>query len=381
MAESYPAVCPGCGAQLPVPAGAEQEPPVCPSCGRRVVPAATHLQEGEPRREQAAEVPAADVRYSGLDLPRWEDDASQAEVARHPDIRLATGSGGESLAVLALLLPLLVQCFFFFHTFASEWTGLAIGAATVLVTAILLTIDAAMLGSTDIKGRTREGPGMLFLGMVVLWIVFYPVTFFRRRHFGRPNLGWFALVVALVFVGGPFLKGILVEGVFPGGGPPSCTSATIVRMLDDMIRKSPMGHSVTGISDHRELSYDRLSGTRKGLCVVQTTNGPMTITYSVSWVNERSGTYQLQILSGIADEPPSCTDREVVGLVERLIRDSPLGNEVRAIEGFRETRYDRAAKARFGQCTVRTNRGDLTVSFKVHVVDQNTGQFEVRLLN
>jgi hypothetical protein len=36
--------------------------------------------------------------------------------------------------------------------------------------------------------------------MLFLWIVCYPVIYFRRRHFGRPNLGPLAFLVAVFFV-------------------------------------------------------------------------------------------------------------------------------------------------------------------------------------
>jgi hypothetical protein len=296
-----------------------------------------------------------------------------------PDVRVGAGTGGETLAVLALLVPLLVVCFFFLGTVSSTTAELAISCGTILLTAILLTIDASWLGTTDLKGRRREGVGTLFVGMLILWVVFYPVMFFRRRHFGRPNLGILALTVAAVFVCGPFVKGYLIEGVLPGGGPPSCTSPAVIRLVDDLIRKAPAGASVRGIRDHRELSYDRATGIRNGQCVVETATGQETVKYMVSWLDARTGNYQVQIRSVWNEDPPLCTSPGVKGMVEKLVKDSFVGVNVQGVEGFQETGFDRPGMTRFGLCTVRTNQGNFRVDFQVQLIDKKTGQFQVQV--
>src|SRR3954465_1532363 len=113
-----------------------------------------------------------------------------------PSVRAGIG-----LAALALLLPVLAGSVLFFVTSAGVAFGISLG--TVFLSALLLAIDARRLGNVDLDGRRRESATALFAGMIALWIVFYPLVFFRRRHFGGPNLGVVAILVALFFVAGP----------------------------------------------------------------------------------------------------------------------------------------------------------------------------------
>lgn len=97
-----------------------------------------------------------------------------------------SGRLGVGLVAVALILPVLAGVVLLFV--ASFGLALAISAATVLVSSILVAIDARRLGNVDLMGRQRESAGVLFLGMCLLWIIVYPLAFFRRRHFGGPNL-------------------------------------------------------------------------------------------------------------------------------------------------------------------------------------------------
>src|SRR5262249_2534208 len=144
--------------------------------------------------------------------------------------------------------------------------GLVIG--TIVITAILLAIDAAAMGKIDLEGKPREGAVAVLVGVLLLWIVFYPASFFRRRHFGRPNLGILALVVVVIFAGGPVVGKLLDLGILPGGAPPSCTSPEVIRLLDETLRKSLAGPSIKSIHGHKEVQYDRANGLRKGQCLV-----------------------------------------------------------------------------------------------------------------
>jgi len=106
---------------------------------------------------------------------------------------------GLGLVRVALILPIISGVLLCFVT--SFPVALGISAVMVFTTAALVAIDASRLGKVDLKGRGRESAGLLFVGMLALWIVVYPLAFFRRRSFGGPNLGFLALVVAGFFAG------------------------------------------------------------------------------------------------------------------------------------------------------------------------------------
>ena len=93
--------------------------------------------------------------------------------------------------------------------------SLAVSAATVLLTAILLAIDAHRLNTVEPNKQKGESAGLLLLGMIALWIVFYPFAYFRRRRFGGPNLAIPSILVVLFFLLSPIARSLL----FPPGLP------------------------------------------------------------------------------------------------------------------------------------------------------------------
>jgi hypothetical protein len=77
----------------------------------------------------------------------------------------------------------------------------------------------------------------------------------------------------------------------------------------------------------------------------------------------------------------------VIALVERLIRDRFPGQQVGGVGSHREISYDRANKVRHGRCQAmlqsqpnvpaRGKNASVVVNYRVHWLDQKTGQFQV----
>ena len=108
---------------------------------------------------------------------------------------------GLGLPMAALIVPVLAGCVLFFVT--SEVPSWIISGGTVVVSALLLAIDARRLGNIDLKGKRREPatvccgdrsdvgcrlPYSFAPGNVLVVDCRFPFTFFRRREFGGPNL-------------------------------------------------------------------------------------------------------------------------------------------------------------------------------------------------
>jgi hypothetical protein len=361
--------CPQCGEAFNELALSDRR---CQSCGATPPDeAAGHPASAVETALRRADVTESDLlpRHPGLLLPLGPVS---------PEAKIRRSDHGETLAVLALVLPLVAQGLALACQFDSLAIETALSWGTVVATALLLAVDAALLGTTDIHGTQRSGPVALFFGALLIWIICYPVAFFRRRHFGRPNLGPLALLVAGFFVAVPFLHNYMRFGILEGGVP-TCTSREVVGMVDDMIRQSPMGGSVQSISGHREISYDPASQTRTGQCLVKTETETITATYRVKMLNRKAGTFQVEVDPILSEDPPSCTDREVIALVERMIREGPNGRLLKTVADHEETRYDRETKTRHGRCrvTMRDWTGD--VAYKVSWLDQKTGQFQVEI--
>jgi hypothetical protein len=349
----------------------------CQSCGatlsdeRAGQPAAAE----SPRNEQIAELES---------LPKPLEARSPLGSA-WPDVNIRRSDHGETLAVLALLLPLIAQGLILACHFNSWGLEVALSWGTIAVTAVLLTVDAAMLGTRDLRGVQRSHPVALFAGMLLFWIIGYPVVFFRRRYFGRPNLGPLAILVAVFFVAAPFLKQYLAFGTF-NDGPPTCTSREVTAMVSDLIRKGSIGPSVRSISDYREISYDSASQIRKGQCVVKTQTESVTVNYSVRMLNPTAGTFEVNVEPFGFNDPPSCTDPEVVALVEGLVRDGFGGQQVQRVAAHEELRYDREKKTRYGRCQAFLQpkgaaevNAPVAVNYRVYWLDQKAGQYQVAI--
>ena len=151
-----------------------------------------------------------------------------------------------------------------------------------------------------------------------------------------------------------------------------------------MIRKSPIGPSVQSISGHREISYDSVSQTRKGQCLIKTQTETITVTYSVKLLNRTTGFFQVEVEPIIPADPPSCTDPEVIALVERLIRDGPNGHQLKTVGGHVETSYDQERKTRHGRCQASLHGGqgrawNVTYRYRVYWLNQKTGQYQMEI--
>jgi hypothetical protein len=187
-----------------------------------------------------------------------------------------------------------------------------------------------------------------------------------------------ALLVAGFFVAVPFLHNFARFGV-AGDGVPTCTSREVIGMVDDMIRKSTVGPSVQSISDHREISHDPANQIRKGQCLVKTQTETITATYSVKILNRSAGTFEVEVDPIIPEDPPLCTSRDVIALVERVIREGPNGHLLKSVAGHEDIRYDREKKTRHGRCRVTMQDWTGNVVYKVYWLDQKTGQFQVEI--
>ncbi len=288
------------------------------------------------------------------------------------------GRHGEMVAVLALVLPLVAEGVLLACRFSSLEIELGLSWGMIVVTALLLTVDAARLGRIDRDGISHCGPGTVFLGLIFLWIVCYPVTYFRRRHFGRPNFGPLAILVAVFCAVAPFVQQFLAFGIL-GNDPPTCNSREVINMVDDQIRENPLCLDIVSVSGHREMSYDRAKQMRIGQCLVKTKAETMTVTYTIKIANRQKGMFSVLVDPFYPIDPPACENPSVIATLDRLIRDAAHGRFVLAVTAHEEVQYDRETKTRYGRCRVimRGWRGD--VGYRVYWLDQKTGYFQVEL--
>jgi hypothetical protein len=272
------------------------------------------------------------------------------------------------LAAAALILPVLAGILLFFVT--SFVPAFAVSTATVLITAILLAIDAHRLPKVNPTAVNPDSPWLLFFGMILLWIAFYPYTFFRRKRFGGPNLTIPSILVALFFLLGPLARTLLVPP-----GLPACTSPEVVQVLDRAIHQIPLGTQVKSIDGHREISYDRANDRRRGECVLHTGAEDIVVEFVVGWRDRARAEFEVRTLPIL----PSCASQDVANVLEKMIRGAPAGARVQAIDGYREVSYDSVANRRQGECVAHIDGSGVAVKFVVRWRDREKGKFEVEL--
>ncbi len=197
-----------------------------------------------------------------------------------------------SLAWIALALPVLTavaECFI-----SSGPLNMALGFATVVVTSILIYLDARQLGPLNRKGLVGTSPWGLLIGGILLWIVVYPLAFFRRRHFGGPNLGPLSLLVAVIFLGLPVGVALVVPKKLP-----ACDSAEVKQVLVQIVSNAPAfkqgSRHLSQIDGHRELGFDAEKQIRTATCTAHTDFGAIPLTYTVSWQDRDKGMFFVKI--------------------------------------------------------------------------------------
>jgi hypothetical protein len=371
--------CPFCQAEVTVTPGTTVA--LCLTCGQLIaVPRVEELHQ-RPGPEPAAAAPApSPLGYSAVELPPADVGPRLEVTPAWRDVRLKQGPG-ESLAVLALLLPLVALCLLYFGKIQAGGVTLAVLLGTVVLTATLLAIDAYRLGRVDLDGRRQETFVILFLGLFLVWPIIYPLAYFRRVRFGRPNYGVLAVLVVLIAVGATLARSMSGEGGWQfGRAPPPCGAREVIQAVEGAWRKNPKAPVLKASRNHMETGYDQAAGVRKGHCVLDTDWGDVRVTYTVSWLNSWQRTFQVQIQEVVFEEPPQCTSRDVVAIVEQMLKEGLNAGQVRGAEAFEETRYDKDSKTRFGACKARTDNGVFPVVFKVKLVDPNKGSFQVQIL-
>ena len=160
----------------------------------------------------AEEILAAAIKCkhcgTSLDGPKPAAEAPAVPIAT--PARQQTSS--ELLGVFLLCIPLASAALIHFWVASMNLlqnpasTLSAIGIGTILLTAILIAVEANQLGvgadsDVDAKGTKRSGPVAWFAFAIFLWIVAYPAYLYNRSRYGLKNLVVGAFLVALVFVG------------------------------------------------------------------------------------------------------------------------------------------------------------------------------------
>ncbi|AKJ94943.1 hypothetical protein TVD_06030 [Thioalkalivibrio versutus] len=91
-----------------------------------------------------------------------------------------------------------------------ETTLMAIGIGTLLITAVLASVEAASAGMQTSRQKGTYGPTTWFFLILLLWVVCYPAYLYKRRHYGFANLLVPGLVIGAVYLGSWLLMDVAI---------------------------------------------------------------------------------------------------------------------------------------------------------------------------
>lgn len=283
--------------------------------------------------------------------------------------------GGNAIAVVALLLPVLAGSVLFFIT--STLVATSIAASMVLSTAILMTVDASRLATVDLQGRAKESTWSIFLVMCAFWVIGFPYAFCQRQRFRNPRLGLVSVPVALYAAFGPLAYSFLTPSVVVPAELPSSTSAEVITLLEQIIRTGPAGAATRSMDGHHEISFDRERSIRHGRFTLHSDTEDTELDYFVEWQDQAKGHFKVRIPPGGL---PLCDSAPVVTLLEQLFRSTEGGASISSIDGHQEIRYDKDADIRFGRCIVHSESGQTEYRYLVEWLGWENAQFQVRIL-
>lgn len=155
---------------------------ICELCGKKIPQGNAASQEPEPGttrqvlEEEAAVIPSPlddGAFQAGPSPPRRHEPQAAPEIELEPR-RTSAGAGWTPLLVTALLLAAMIGGDIVTR---SSLPGLMIVAATALWAAI----DSSKLELHKYKGGTR-GAFLVFLGVVLLWVFFFPLYMVVRAQ-------------------------------------------------------------------------------------------------------------------------------------------------------------------------------------------------------
>lgn len=273
---------------------------------------------------------------------------------------------GWTLALVALIIPLIGAVgLTVVETYAQ---GVTVGAIVVISSALLIFIDALQLGNEAANGKKQTAPIIMLIGMLLLWVAYYPLSFVRRSRITGPNLSLVSVLIAAIFLLGPIGFFYVVPSSLP-----TCDNADVKELLLQLVRGTPLGRAVTKIDGHREISFDAATPRRHCQCIVHTGNTQTPLKYVIEWQGQSRVQYYVKTIA----ELPACTDNEVRELLEQTIRTLPDIKPIKALEEFKETSFDQAVERRTGQCILKTEDEESLVNFTLQWQTKDQGMFEV----
>ncbi|MFM7058262.1 MAG: hypothetical protein ACKO2P_15200 [Planctomycetota bacterium] len=307
---------------------------------------------GFPDEESAADASQSADASQGEE---WADDNQPSEPPPSP-----------ILAKLALVLPVVAGII---QAFLPDAAGLAVVIGTILLTAVLLAIDIGSVVRWNPHGQFSASPTRTLFGIILLWIVFFPLTYFRRIAICGPDMRGTAVGAVAAFL---FLPSLITAWLKPPELP-ACDSQEVARVIQQLAGREFPGRRVKGVIDLREVVADLNLQQRRGSCTVLVDDERIPVPYKVEWNDQKRGIFLVALLL-----LPQANSPAVIELVEPQVRRQLEEFAITGIDDFREVEFDQQNQQRECTCVVHTESGDIVVPFAVRWHSRERVEYVVR---
>ena len=270
------------------------------------------------------------------------------------------------LAKVALVLPVVAGVL---EVFLPDSIGLALVIGTVLLTAVLLAIDIGSVMRWNPYCESSVSPGHTLFGVMLLWIVFFPLTYFRRIAICGPDMRGPALSATAAFLFLPWLISIWIKPA----QLPACDAQEVTGIIQQLAESEFPGRKVKGVLAPREIRSDPRLQERRGSCVVLVDDERISVPYLIEWSDQKRGIFSVALMLLPQANAPS-----VIELIEPQLRTQLQEFRITGIDDFREVEFDRQNQERRCTCVVHTESTDITVPYVVRWHRREQIEYQVR---
>ena len=270
------------------------------------------------------------------------------------------------LAKLALVLPVAAGIS---EPFLPDMVGLAVVIGTVLLTAVLLSIDIGRVVRWNPFGEHFVSPTRTLFGVILIWIVGFPLTYFRRFSICGPDMRGTAVGATAAFV---FLPWLIALSLMPHQLP-ECDAKEVAALIQRLAVNEFPGQYVEGVAGLHEVEADPNLKWRRGSCVVSVGDQRIPVPYVIEWSDQERGIFTVALML-----LPQANAPAVIELVESQLRSQLSEFSITGIDTFREVSFDAGKQERRCSCVVHTDSADIKVPIVVSWHDKSRNQFSVQ---
>jgi hypothetical protein len=261
------------------------------------------------------------------------------------------------------------------------WFGASLDLSELVIEVVgsVATVGTSVLGYFSIRqtaffaqrSKAHTGalssPAFMYLAMLALWLVCFPVHFLIRSRMGGRNL----LIPGLVVTGLyclPIFQPFMVEAELP-----AVTNGEVQSLVKQLIEQNAGLGPVT-VKNPTEVSFNKDLQKRVGRCTIASKKFEEEFTFTITWQNRGTGVWQVTVLPQL----PPVDAPEVINLLQNTLM-LPNGGRPKTLRNSTQVSFDADKQIRVGRITAVSPVGDTEIRFTVIWENRTNGTFRVHI--